>query len=74
MTFLLLIDQQFKLGASGEHLLSNINSVANFTEKKGMVKDDSIRKQMFASIASWQASELSQKHGAIVGGPYFRSV
>ena len=26
-----------------------------------MVKDESIREQMFASIASWQASELSQK-------------
>lgn len=26
-----------------------------------MVKDDSIRKKMFASIASWQFSELSQK-------------
>ncbi len=26
-----------------------------------MVKDNSIREQMFASIASWQSSELSQK-------------
>lgn len=26
-----------------------------------MGKDDSIREQMFASIASWQISELSQK-------------
>ena len=26
-----------------------------------MVKDESIRDKMFASIASWQASELSQK-------------
>jgi hypothetical protein len=26
-----------------------------------MTKDESVRKQMFASIASWQASDLSQK-------------
>ena len=26
-----------------------------------MIKDESIREQMFASIASWQSSELSQK-------------
>jgi hypothetical protein len=26
-----------------------------------MVKDDSIREQMFASIASWQLSDLTQK-------------
>jgi hypothetical protein len=26
-----------------------------------MVKDETIREQMFASIASWQSSELSQK-------------
>jgi hypothetical protein len=26
-----------------------------------MVKDNSVREQMFSSIASWQASELSQK-------------
>ena len=35
--------------------------VDNFAGKKFMGKDDSIRKQMFASIASWQSSELSQK-------------
>ena len=26
-----------------------------------MAKDESVRKQMFASIASWQTSDLSQK-------------
>jgi len=30
-------------------------------ENNFMVKDDSIRQQMFASIVSWQSSELSQK-------------
>jgi hypothetical protein len=33
----------------------------NFAVKEGMVKDNSIREQMFASIASWLSSELSQK-------------
>jgi hypothetical protein len=37
--------------------LFRIDGVDNF----GMVKDNSIREQMFASIASWLSSELSQK-------------
>jgi hypothetical protein len=30
-------------------------------QQQSMVKDNSIREQMFASIASWLSSELSQK-------------
>jgi hypothetical protein len=41
--------------------LAGIAAVYNFTEKEGMVKDHSIRQQMFASITSWQSGELSQK-------------
>jgi hypothetical protein len=41
--------------------LPGIDVVDNFAAKEGMVKDNSIREQMFASIASWQSSELSQK-------------
>jgi len=41
--------------------LSGIDGGDNFTRKDSMGKDDSIREQMFASIASWQTSELSQK-------------
>jgi hypothetical protein len=41
--------------------LFRIDSVDNFTGKESMAKDESIREQMFASIASWQSSELSQK-------------
>jgi hypothetical protein len=41
--------------------LFRIDGVDNFTEKEGMLKDESIREQMFASIASWRSSELSQK-------------
>ena len=38
-----------------------VDVVNIFAVKEGMVKDNSIREQMFASIASWQSSELSQK-------------
>jgi hypothetical protein len=41
--------------------LFRVDVVDNFAAKEGMVKDNSIREQMFASIASWQSSELSQK-------------
>jgi hypothetical protein len=41
--------------------LFRIDDVDNFAAKRGMVKDNSIREQMFASIASWLSSELSQK-------------
>jgi hypothetical protein len=41
--------------------LFRIDVVNNFAAKEGMVKDNSIREQMFASIASWLSSELSQK-------------
>ena len=33
----------------------------NFVGKTSMGKGDSIREQMFANIASWQSSDLSQK-------------
>jgi hypothetical protein len=33
-----------------------------------MVKDNSIREQMFASIASWQSTELSQKQWCLQQG------
>jgi hypothetical protein len=41
--------------------LFRIDVIDNFAAKEGMVKDNSIREQMFASIASWLSSELSQK-------------
>jgi hypothetical protein len=41
--------------------LSRVDVVNIFAVKERMVKDNSIREQMFASIASWQSSELSQK-------------
>jgi hypothetical protein len=41
--------------------LFRIDGVDNFAEKEDMVKDNSIREQMFASITSWLSSELSQK-------------
>jgi hypothetical protein len=47
--------------ASGEPQLFRVDVVDNFAAKEGMVKDNSIREQMFASIASWLSSELSQK-------------
>jgi hypothetical protein len=46
---------------SGEPLLFRVDVVNNFAVKESMVKDNSIREQMFASIASWLSSELSQK-------------
>jgi hypothetical protein len=41
--------------------LLRIDGIDNFASKAGMVKDESIREKMFASIASWQSSDLSQK-------------
>jgi hypothetical protein len=41
--------------------LFRIDVVNNFAAKEGMVKDNSIREQMFASITSWMSSELSKK-------------
>jgi hypothetical protein len=39
--------------------LFRINGADNFAEKESMVKDESIRERMFASIASWLSTELS---------------
>jgi hypothetical protein len=47
--------------ASGEPLLFRVDIVNIFAAKEDMVKDNSIREQMFASISSWLSSELSQK-------------
>jgi hypothetical protein len=47
--------------APGESLLFWIDGVDKFASKEGMAKDESIREKMFASIASWQSSDLSQK-------------
>jgi hypothetical protein len=41
--------------------LFNADVLYNFAAKEPMVKDNSIREQMFASIVSWLSSELSQK-------------
>jgi hypothetical protein len=41
--------------------LFRVDAVNNFAAKEGMVKDSSVREQMFASITSWLSSELSQK-------------
>ena len=38
-----------------------VDVVNNFAAKEGMAKENSIREQMFGSIASWLSSELSQK-------------
>jgi hypothetical protein len=41
--------------------LFRVDVINIFAVKEGMVKDNSIREQMFASITSWLSSELSQK-------------
>jgi hypothetical protein len=41
--------------------LFRIDHIDNFVVKEVMVRNNSIREQMFASITSWLSSEFSQK-------------